>query len=270
MRRETRILIFGQSNTGGFQLADAGTSWPSLLAAAWPGIFDSPVSVTVRTFFAHAPGSDEYIERELKKYEPDIVFLMLTTFSFTAQVMEPGIRHRFGDRAGDAFSRLVNRFDRATRHRGVAAQRLNRSTRKLATRIFPTSPVGSYEVAVEGTTRALGILARNESIQSMAIHGFVRLPVASSGRKSTKAVLVERFLDEMQATTARLRMEYLNLQNSPEAQSDRWYFPDGLHITPEAHQAIAARVLAKFHEGRLLPVEDPRPGPGASADSPGR
>ena len=87
----------------------------------------------------------------------------------------------------------------------------------------------------------------------MAIHGFVRLPEPGKGAKSTKAVLVERFLNEMQATAARLRIEYLNMQEIPEAQSERWYFPDGLHVTPAAHQEIAARVLAVFREGRLRP-----------------
>ncbi len=251
MPPETRILILGQSNTRGVQLADAGTSWTNLVAAALPEILGSAVAITVRTFFAHAPGSDEYLQRELRKHDPDIVFLMLTTFSFTTEVLEPGLRRRFGDRAGDAFSRMVNRFDSATRHRGSTGRRLNRAARTLARRVFPASPVGSYEVAREGTVSALEILARHEEFQTMAIHGFVRLPAAGKGAKSTKAVLVERFLEDMRLTTARLHIEYLNMQDIPEAQSDRWYFPDGLHVTPEAHQEIAARVFAVFREERL-------------------
>jgi lysophospholipase L1-like esterase len=255
MAPETRILVLGQSNTRGVQLADAGTSWTNLVASALPQILGSPVTITVRTFFAHAPGSDEYLERELKKHQPDIVFLMLTAFSFTAEVVEPGIRRKLGNRAGDAFSRIVNRFDSATRHRGAAAQRLNRETRKLATSLFPSSPVGSYEVALEGTVRALQLLARHEEFQAMAIHGFVRLPDDSTGARSTKAALVLRFLDEMRTTTGRLHIEYLNMQDIPGAQCDRWYFPDGLHVTPEAHEEIAARVLAVFREGRLRAAE---------------
>ncbi|MGE3075945.1 MAG: SGNH/GDSL hydrolase family protein [Dehalococcoidia bacterium] len=254
MSAELRILILGQSNTRGIQLADAGTSWPNLVAGALPSFLGSPVSITTRTFFAHVPGSDEYLERELIKHEPDLVILMLTTFSFTSDVLEPGLRRRFGNRAGDVFSRAVNRFDRVTRHRGRFFQAMNRTTRQIAKRVFPASPVGSYEVALEGTVRALEILARHEELETLAFHGFVRLSESNNGGKSAKAALVDRFLEEMRATTRRLHIEFLNLQDLPEARSNRWYFPDGLHVTPEAHQFIAAAVLKEFERGRLLPL----------------
>ncbi|MGE0597899.1 MAG: SGNH/GDSL hydrolase family protein [Dehalococcoidia bacterium] len=258
MPSELRILILGQSNTRGVQLADAGTSWPNLVAGALPAMLGSPVSITTRTFFAHVPGSDGYLERELKKHEPDLVILMLTTFSFTSEVLEPGLRRRFGNRAGDLFSGGVNRFDRATRHRGQFAQAMNRTTRRFAKKVFPASPVGSYEVALEGTVSALEILARHEDLAVLAFHGFVRLPNSSAGRKSPKAVLVDRFLEEMRAATRRLHIEFLNLQDIPEVRSDRWYFPDGLHVTPEAHQFIAATLLRAFEQGRLLPLATSR------------
>mgnify|MGYP001466395527 FL=1 len=91
---ETRILILGQSNTRGVQLSEPVAAWPNLLATALPELTGSPVSITVRPFFAHVPGSQEYLERELEKHDPDIVFLMVTTFSFATPVIEPEMRRR--------------------------------------------------------------------------------------------------------------------------------------------------------------------------------
>ncbi len=64
---ETRILILGQSNTRGVQLSEPVAAWPNLLATALPELTGSPVSITVRPFFAHVPGSQEYLERERTK-----------------------------------------------------------------------------------------------------------------------------------------------------------------------------------------------------------
>lgn len=247
--RPTQILIFGQSNTHGVQLGEGEAAWPSIVAGAVPEFTGKAVEITVRPFFAHAPGSDAYLEREVRQRGPDIVFLMLTTFSFVNQVIEPGVRRRFGDRAGRAYGRLAARFDAATRGRGRLAEKLNESGRALALRVFPAEAVTTYETALEGTTRAIQLLARQEHLQVVAVHGFVKLPKRRNGRPSKKEVLVERFLSEMRTLTGRMHVTFINLQR--ETIPDSWYMPDGLHVSGEAHKAIAAAVLAAFEDGRI-------------------
>jgi lysophospholipase L1-like esterase len=244
-----RILIFGQSNTHGVQLGEGEAAWPSIVASALPELTGKPVEITVRPFFAHAPGSDAYLEREVRQREPDIVFLMLTTFSFANRVIEPGVRRRFGERAGNAYSALARRFDAATRGRGRLAERLNESGRALALRVFPAEAVTTYEIALEGTTKALQLLARQEHLQVVAVHGFVKLPKRRNGRPSQKEVVVERFLSEVRALTGRLHITFINLQRDTVPES--WYMPDGLHVSGEAHKAIAAAVLGAFEDGRM-------------------
>ena len=70
----------------------------------------------------------------------------------------------------------------------------------MARRVFGAAPVTTYEVAVEGTTKALQLLARQEDIQVVAVHGFVKLENRRSGLPSQKEVVLLRFLDEMRRT----------------------------------------------------------------------
>lgn len=249
MTEPTRILIFGQSNTGGAQLADKSEAWPNLVANTLPEITGRPVAITVRPFFAYAPGSDTYVEREIRKHNPDIVFLMLSTFSFVNRVIEPGVRQRFGERAGGWYHTFATRFDGATRNHGKFAEKLNRSARSVAQRVLPAEPVSTYEVTVEGTTRALQLLAREEQVQVVACHGPVKLPRVRPGRHSEKELLIERFLDEMRAITGRLHVVFINTHDGK--RPDSWFLPDGLHVSAEAHRAMAAAVLAAFRDGRL-------------------
>jgi lysophospholipase L1-like esterase len=251
----TRILIFGQSNTGGVQLGDPQAAWPNLLAAALPELTGRPVDLTVRPFFAHAPGSDAYLERELKKHDPDIVFLMLTTFPFLTRVIEPAVRRRFGERAGDIFHSLSSGLDDSTRNRGRLAGKVNETGRALALRLLPAETITSYGVALEGTSSALRLLARQEHIQAVAVHGVVKLPARRDGKRSEKEVQMWRFLDDVRELAARLHIAFINLQDGNVPKS--WFMPDGLHVTAEAHRAIAAAVLAAFRDGRLCVDEPP-------------
>lgn len=246
---EIRILILGQSNTRGVQLVDERETWPNLLANALPEVLGGQVSLTVRPFFAHAPGAGPYLERELAKHEPDIVFLMLTTFPFTSPVIEPAVRRRFGDRAGNLFSRSVNRFDAATRHRGPLVQRFNRGTRAVMVRLLRARPVTTYAVAMEGTVAAMEALSRREDVQVLAFHGFVKLPAGPRGRESKVAAEARRFLHEARREAERLHIAFLNMQDLPETRADGLFFPDGVHVTAQAHRLVAEYALAAFQHG---------------------
>lgn len=261
MADETRILILGQSNTRGVQLAEPVAAWPNLLASALPAVIGAPVSITVRPFFAHVPGANEYLERELARHAPDIVVLMVTTFSFASPVIEPGIRRRFGARAGAAYHRLADGFDGMTRNRGAAARRLNRGVRATAKRVLPAAPVSAYDVALEGTIDALRQLARAEDIQVVAFHGFVKFVPARKGRQSNHERQVRQFLSEVRRVSESLRIVFMNMQDSPDIDPATWFMPDGLHVTTLAHEPIAAAVLAAFRDGRLYAVRTVSPPP---------
>lgn len=249
MTEPLRILVFGQSNTGGVQLAEGEAAWPSLVAAALPAMLGRPVDVAVRPFFAHAPGSGAYLERELEKRRPDLVFVMITTFAFANAVIEPGVRKRFGERAGNAYQSLATKFDGATRNRGALLAKVNETARAAATRLLPAEPVASYEVALDGTVAALRLLARREDLQVVAMHGFVKLPKPHRGRRSRKQLIVERFLSAVTDECRSLRVPFINLYQP--TLPDGWYLPDGLHVSAEAHRAIAAAALAAFQDGRV-------------------
>ena len=261
MADETRILIFGQSNTRGVQLSEPIAAWPNLLATALPELTGSPVSITVRPFFAHAPASREYLERELAKHAPDIVFLMVTTFSFASPVIEPEVRRRFGARVGEAYHRLASGFDDSTRNRGHAARGLNRAVRSVARRILPAAPVSAYDVALDGTVEALRLLARTEDIQVAAFHGFVKFAPGRDGRPTLREQKVRQFLSEVRQAAESLRIVFMNMQDSPAIDPATWFMPDGLHVTALAHEAIAAAVLDAFRDGQLNAATPERTAP---------
>ncbi|MBK7125821.1 MAG: hypothetical protein IPH65_07910 [Dehalococcoidia bacterium] len=265
MTDPTRILIFGQSNTGGVQLADRQAAWPNLVASALPELTGQPVEITVRPFFAHAPGSEDYLERELRRREPDIVFVTLSSFSFLNPVIEPGVRERFGERMGNVYHAFATRLDELTRDRGRLAVTLNRSGRAVARRVFGAAPVTTYEVAVEGTTKALQLLARQEDIQVVAVHGFVKLENRRSGLPSQKEVVLLRFLDEMRTLTGRLRITFINLQEG--SVPDTRFLPDGLRPRPPPPAAPPAPPASP---ARRPPPAAPPPGPGVPGGAPPR
>jgi lysophospholipase L1-like esterase len=239
-----RILVFGQSNTGGAQLGGGDVAWPGLVMAALPEIISRPVEITFRPFYAHSPNSQAYLERELQKHDQEIVFLMLTTFSFITPIIERGLHDRLGPRIGQAYGDLARRFDSATRHGRIGAP-MNRAVRRVANRLLPAETATSYEVALDGTTKALQRLAREEDRQVVAMHGFVRI----TKRPSAKSRAVDAFLLEMRSAAERLHLVFINMQR--DDLDDRWFLADGQHVTAAAHEAIAAAVLSAFRDGRI-------------------
>lgn len=248
---ETRILVLGQSNSGGSQLADPAAAWPNVIAGALPDIVGSPVALTFRTFYAHAPGASAYLGRELVRYQPDIAILILTPFAFLAPMVGPGVRRRFGNRAGDAYQWLERRFDRATRRVSGVGTSANRVARRLAYTVLGAAPITSYEVVLDGTAEALRRLANEEQVQAVAIQGFIRLPSGNGRKTRERTSLVRRYLDETRALTERLHVTYLELPEGTLQETDALFFPDSTHITAAAHRAIADVVLAAFIDGRI-------------------
>jgi lysophospholipase L1-like esterase len=247
----THILILGQSNTAGTQLANADRPWPRLLEAALPALAGSPVTITMRPFYAHAPGADVYLERELARHEPDIILMTLTPFAFLTPVVGPGVRRRFGDRAGDAYQWLESHFDAATRHRGRGALRANRVARRIMHLALGAAPVSSYEDVLAGTANALQRLAREEDVQVVAFQGFVQSAKGRGKGARRRASLLARFLTETRDVAERLRILYLCTQGSVEASGEALFLPDDTHVTAAGHRAVAEVILAAFRDGRL-------------------
>ena len=247
----THILILGQSNTAGTQLAGADHPWPRLLEAALPALAGSPVTITMRPFYAHVPGADVYLERELARHRPDIVFMTLTPFAFLTPVVGPGVRRRFGDRAGDAYQWLESRFDAATRQGGRGALRANRVARRIMHMALGASPVSSYEDVIAGTTSALQRLAREEDIQVVAFQGFVRSAEGRGKAARRRASLLARFLAETRDVADRLRIVYLRTEGSVGPSCEALFLPDDTHVTAAGHRAVAEVILAAFRDGRI-------------------
>lgn len=254
MSSETRILIFGQSNTAGAQLASQKDSWPNLLAADLPSATGMPANITQRLFYAHAPGADRYLEQELSRHEPDIVFIMLSSFAFLAPMVGPSVRRRFGNRAGDAYSWLESRFDQKTRHTGEIGRGANRAVRRLTQAVLGAEPITSYETVIEGTQKALQRLARMEHVQTVAVRGFVRLGDQSSPTERARIESLRRFEADTRAICERLHIVHIDMQERPSIDRNVAVLPDGVHITSAAHRAVADAILEAFAEGRLHPV----------------
>lgn len=235
--------MFGQSNSAGAVLPGGALPWPQLLAAALPDALGRPATVTFRTFYAHAGGAAAYLDRELAKYEPDLVILTMTPFAFLQPMVGPGVRKRYGERAYRLYQRLEYRFDRATRDRGSAAGTANRVTRRLTRAVLGAAPVADYETVRDATVAALRRVAREEDVRVLAFQGFVRVPEGSARSRRGAASLLERFFGDVRAACVQARCDSINLNEAHREDLDRWYYPDGLHITAEAHALTANAVL---------------------------
>jgi hypothetical protein len=242
----TRILVFGQSNTAGSQLGDGEAAWPQLLAAA----LGQRAAITVRTFYAHAPGALAYLEGELEKHEPEIVIVTLTPFAFLVPVVGPGVRRRFGDRAGNAWTWLESRLDRATRHGGRLRTSLNHAARRLSHAVLGAAPVASYETVTDGYRQSLSRLVREERLQVLALQGPAR-PYHPGGRSGERErELLQRYAGEMRALTSGLHVPHIDLM-STYTDTTGMYMPDATHVTAETQKLVAAAVIAAFEDRRL-------------------
>jgi hypothetical protein len=248
---ETHILVLGQSNSRGTQLADSAAAWPNIISGALPDLVGSPIALTFRTFYAHAPGASAYLDRQLVRDQPDIAILILTPFAFLVPMVGPGVRKRYGDRAGDAYQWLEKRFDRATRGGDRLGPSANRVARRLTHAALGAAPITSYDVVLDGTAEALRRLARDEQVQVVAIQGFIRLPSGSGRKARERTSLVQRYLDETRALADRLHATYLDLPEGTLQETDAFFLPDSTHITEAAHRAIAAVILRAFKDGRI-------------------
>jgi hypothetical protein len=253
---ETRILVLGQSNSGGTQLADPAAAWPNVISGALPDLVGSPIALTFRTFYAHAPGAGAYLDRELVRDRPDIAILMLTPFAFLVPMVGPRVRRRYGDRVGDAYQWLERRFDRATRGGSRLGSSANRVARRLTHAVLGAAPVASYDAVLEGTADALRRLAHDEQVQVVAFQGFIRLPSGTGTRARERTSLVRRYLVETRSLAERLHVTYLDLPEGTLQETDAFFLPDSTHITAAAHRAIADVILNAFKDGRISARSD--------------
>lgn len=238
------ILIFGQSNSAGAQLPGGARPWPQIVEAALPALLGEPVTVTFRTFYAHGVGPAEYAAREMAKHSPDIVILTMAPFAFLAPVVGPGVRKRYGERAGRLYQRLEARFDAGTRNRGGGGAHVNSLARRLMRAILGAAPVASYETVLEGNTAALRQITRSEDARVLVFQGFLQLPGGSPRQQRKPAALVERFYRDMRAVAAEMRCDYINMGEVEPGDVDRWYYPDRVHITAAAHERVARTMMA--------------------------
>ncbi len=253
---ETRILVLGQSNSGGAQLGDPTAAWPNIIAGALADLVGSPIALTFRTFYAHAPGASTYLGRELIRGRPDIAVLMLTPFAFLVPMVGPGVRRRYGDRAGDAYQWLERRFDRATRGGSPLGSSANRMARRLTHAVLGAAPTTSYDVVLEGTAEALRRLAHDEQVQVVAVQGFIRLPSGTASKARERSSLVRRYLDDTRTLAERLNVTYLDLPQGTLQETDAFFLPDSTHITAAAHRAVAEVILKAFKDGRISARSD--------------
>lgn len=253
---ETRILVLGQSNSSGTQLADPAAAWPNVISGALPELLGSPVALTFRTFYAHIPGAGAYLDRELVRDRPDVAILILTPFAFLVPMVGPKVRRRYGDRIGDAYQWLEGRFDRATRGGSRLGSAANRVARRTTHAILGAAPVASYDAVLEGTADALRRLAHDEQVQVVAVQGFIRLSSGTGARARERTSLVRRYLDETRSLAERLHVTYLDLPQGTLQETDEFFLPDSTHITAEAHRAIADVILSAFKDGRISARSD--------------
>ncbi len=191
-----------------------------------------PVETTARTIWPD-PGLPDLIEKWIDRYEPDLVFLVVSSYWFTHVSLPLAIERRFGRvgkpiaRAGD---RLVHKPWLARNRAFNAARNATRGAIGGETHFTPEQVVQSMESCVRR------IVAHEEV--ALAVRG-PRIAFATEGSAKAKRIGEERRgrVDRHMAEFCRqLHVEYIEYDTGVTPDAARQEFQaDMVHVTEVVH-----------------------------------
>lgn len=245
-----RVLVFGQSNATGEHLADKSAAWPKLLGRELSARIGRPVAVDVRPIYVHNAAVERYLERELEKYQPDVVIMGTSAFAFAQRMVSNRIRRRWGDRPANWYLKLERRVDDGTRHSNTGSK-ANRLARRVLMRVVGAEPTATYDAVIEGTSTVLRRLARQEGTTTAVL--LQMNPILDGMKDPGTNALLARFDTEVRALAAQLHFPPIECRPALEAVPDQkaLLFPDRLHYTAYGHRVIGDEVMRAFSDGRV-------------------
>lgn len=240
-----KLLVFGTSDSDGSTLEVQDEAWPERVAA---GLTSSGTTceMTHKRFYATAPGAADYLDRQLRESDPDIVVLSVTLHAFSVKTVANRVRRVAGDRAGDWAAGRVRWFDAATggaerNARRTWRRRVNRAAHWSARRVIGTASEASAKDVWKAYARAIERLARDED-RTVVVIGSTPF-TATIERENRSARRVQQQFNRRLAELCReRRIGWVDPERMRIGEVDELY-SDMLHFDAAAHEKLAAMVL---------------------------
>ena len=245
-----RVLVFGHSDTHGLGLSDREQAWPRLLEAHLENASFGQAEVIHRRLNLLRPGPLEYIDAELKKHDPGVVVLALTSVTFSLPLVSVSVRRRFGARAARRYLRFEGVVTGALPP-AAGAKRADAVARWLARRLLGQATHMSLATATEMHIEVLRRLSAHEGLRVVVISASL-LAQSFQQREPWANPQIQAFNGALQKRAEEYRMEWVDFEELLARSGDQaaCYSPDGVHKSEFGHRHIAREIAAVIAHGR--------------------
>jgi hypothetical protein len=229
-----KILVFGNSDSTGRFVA--GETWTEMAQAALAKKRGTAVEVTTLPFSAEAPSAAAYVEKKTVGLCPDVVVLPVGSFAFTAGFGWVRVRALFGERAGQRYRQVEERFDARTRQGGRLRRTANIVARRVTRAVVGTKPLATREQVTQSYVEVLRTLARHENLPVIIL----TYPGRGAHARTKKAVAMRRqFFADVKAVADACRYQWVNGEELFASIAGAVHTSDNLHMNEAGHARLA-------------------------------
>lgn len=247
-----RLLVLGNSDSGGKRLPDPASAWPRLCARDLEAAIGEPVDLIHKPLFASGPRATGYLDRLLSEHQPDIATVTLFTQSFLLPAVHIKVERRLGARAGRLTLALQQGSERLALRLGAPGRLSYTLLRGGVRKVVGTDTATHFDVAVEAYAGILRRLAREEDLQVVVVLGVrmshryhVMVPHLDEG--------LDRFEEIMRPIAAEHHFGWVDNDAVLRAAGDpeQFYLPDGRHRNAAGHRLLADALVAALAAGHV-------------------
>ena len=239
-----RISMLGNSDTTGILLRPDEKSWPTLVQERLALSLNEPVAVDSRRFVPYRRGAVEHALGIVDEVMPDVVVLTLASFWCAFGTVQARVEQSFGPRAARLYKRAEGAYISRVETVGRAVQPDRGIGRKAARRLIGTATYMDLKQFVQ----VYGDLVRALS-QRERMHVVVLSDHHYNDRIRREMPGIVRVIAEIQAAIKpvvderKLLWGDLEVALVGEGSRENLIQADGVHMTAEAHQRVAAMLV---------------------------
>jgi hypothetical protein len=236
-----RISVLGNSDTTGRLLGPGERSWPELLREQLPVELHEPVEIDSWRFAPYRPDALTYALDLVDGARPDFVVVPLASYWCAYSTVQFSIENRFGGRAARLAARIEATYSRRFEQPGLHGAHRNTLVRRLARRVAGAGTLLTVEQFIDSYSMLIRDLSRREELQVIVLgdHHF-----DSAIRTTMPAIpaVIARIERAIRPVVAERRLTWGDLETAISAggRRDEMLLSDGVHMTAEAHQRVAA------------------------------
>lgn len=238
-----RILVLGNSDTGGSALAPGEQPWPEIVRGRLAGWTGSEVHLEHRTLAPYGPRAVDHALRCVAETDPDLVIIILAGYTAVVGYVHLRVRQRLGARAERWYLRLERGFDRSTRREGQETA-VNNWSRRLVRKLLGTATYASVDEVASVYCGILRRLSQREGVQVL-VAGDARFGEARRALNPGLLTGLQRLHAAVRPVVAEHRFLWVDGEDGISAAPERkaLFLPDAMHLNAAGHMTFAAAVF---------------------------